>query len=198
MSEEAAAAPPKKKGGMKKMLIIGVGALVLIGGGVGAGLYAAGSGLIGGGHEGPKEDPNKPRLVPKGGEEGGGGDVKTYVEGKGDGTEKFDRTKYQASYYPIENTFTSNLRDSDGFMQIGLGVETYYDQKVLDRLKEAEMPIRSAVLMTLSNQDAFVVSTPDGKKQLQKELKDAINQVLISREGFGGVDDVYFTSFIIQ
>ncbi len=168
---------------------------MLVGGGVGAGLYAAGSGLVGGGHEGPKEDPNKPKLVPKAGEESG---APTYMAGKGDGGEKFDRTKYQASYYPIENTFTSNLRDSDGFMQVGVGVETYYDHKVLDRMKENEMPIRSAVLMTLSNQDAFVVSTPEGKKQLQKELKDAVNQVLISRDGFGGIDDVYFTSFIIQ
>lgn len=197
MSEEAAAQPPKKKGGMKKMLIIGVGALVLIGGGVGAGLYAAGSGLIGGGHEAPKEDPNKPKLVPKEGPEGEGV-VVPITKGKGMGDEKFDRSKFQATYYPIENTFTSNLRDSDGFMQLGLGVATYYDERVTEHIKNNEMPVRSAVLMTLANQDAFVVSTPEGKKQLQKELKDAINQVLVSREGFGGVDDVYFTSFIIQ
>ena len=60
------------------------------------------------------------------------------------------------------------------------------------------MPIRSAVLMKLASQDGFVISTPEGKKQLQDDLKDAINQVLISKEGFGGVDSVYFTSFIIQ
>lgn len=196
MSEEAAAAPPKKRS-MKKMLIIGGGVLVLICGGIGAGLYAAGSGLVGASHQGPKEDPNKPKLVAKGG--GEGGDVAVPITtGKGTGDEKFDRSKFKASYYPIESTFTSNLRDSDGFMQIGIGVETFYDQRVLDNMKEDEMPIRSAVLLTLANQDAFVVSTPEGKKQLQKELKDAINQVLISREGFGGVDDVYFTSFIIQ
>jgi len=196
MSEEAAEAAPKKKGGMKKMLVIGVGALVLIGGGVGAGLYAAGSGLVGGGHEGPKEDPNKPQLVPKEGDEGHG--AKTYMAGNGDGTEKYDRTKYKSSYYTLEQPFTSNMRDSDGFMQLGIGVSTFYDQRVLDRMKEDEIPVRSAVLMTLANQDGFVISTPEGKKQLQKDLKDAINQVLISREGFGGIDDVYFTSFIIQ
>jgi len=193
MSEEAAEAAPKKKGGMKKMLVIGVGALVLIGGGVGAGLYAAGSGLVGGGHEGPKEDPNKPQLVLREGAHG-----PTYMTGKGDGTEKYDRTKYKSSYYTLEQPFTSNMRDSDGFMQLGIGVATFYDQRVLDRMKEDEIPIRSAVLMTLANQDGFVISTPEGKKQLQKDLKDAINQVLISREGFGGIDDVYFTSFIIQ
>lgn len=197
MSDEAAeATPKKKKGGMKKMLVIGVGVLVLVGGGVGAGLYAAGFGL--GGHkEGPKEDPNKPKLVAKAGEEGH--DVKVPVTvGKGLGDEKFDRSKFQATYYPIENPFTSNLRDSDGFMQIGLGVATYYDERVIEHLKNNEMPVRSAVLMTLADQDGFVISTPEGKKQLQKELKDAINQVLVSREGFGGIDDVYFTSFIIQ
>ncbi len=193
MSEEAAEAAPKKKGGMKKMLVIGVGALVLIGGGVGAGLYAAGSGLVGAGHEGPKEDPNKPQLVLREGAHG-----PTYMAGKGDGAEKYDRTKYKSSYYTLEQPFTSNMRDSDGFMQLGIGVATFYDQRVLDRMKEDEIPIRSAVLMTLANQDGFVISTPEGKKQLQKDLKDAINQVLISREGFGGIDDVYFTSFIIQ
>jgi flagellar FliL protein len=60
------------------------------------------------------------------------------------------------------------------------------------------MPIRSAVLMVLADQDSFALQTPEGKKALQKQLKDAINQVLISKEGFGGIDDVYFTSFIIQ
>lgn len=195
MSDEAAETAPKKKGGMKKMLVIGVAALVLIGGGVGAGLYAAGSGLVGGGHEGPKEDPNKPKLVAKAENH----DVKVPITtGKGLGDEKFDRSKFQATYYPIENPFTSNLRDSDGFMQIGLGVATYYDERVIEHLKNNEMPVRSAVLLTLADQDGFVISTPEGKKELQKELKDAINQVLVSREGFGGIDDVYFTSFIIQ
>jgi flagellar FliL protein len=197
MSEEAAEAKPKKKGGMKKMLVISIGALVLIGGGVGAGLYAAGSGLVGGGHEGPKEDPTKPKLVAKSGPEGEGIKV-PITTGKGLGDEKFDRSKFQATYYPIENPFTSNLRDSDGFMQLGIGVATYYDERVLEHLKNNEMPVRSAVLMTLADQDGFVISTPEGKKELQKELKDAINQVLVSREGFGGIDDVYFTSFIIQ
>ena len=29
-------------------------------------------------------------------------------------------------------------------------------------------------------------------------LRDAINKVLIEKTGYGGIDDVYFTSFIIQ
>lgn len=191
MSDDVQAAP-KKKGGLKKILIVTVGVVALLGAGIGAGLYAAGAGLAG--DHAPKEDPNRPKLVPKPGIDEARLAQAEAALAKG----KFERSLYQATYYPITDTFTSNLRDSDGFMQLGLGVSTYYDERVLDSLKRNEMPVRSAVLMTLADQDAFVVSTPEGKKQLQKELKDAINQVLEAREGFGGIDDVYFTSFIIQ
>ena len=170
MSEEKA----KKKGGKLKLILIGVVGIGLLGGGgVAAGMYFGGHG------KGPAEDPNKPKLVLR--EHGGEG-----------------AHQYQASYYPLEQTFTSNLRDSDGFVQVGIGVSTFYDQKVLDNLKTNEMPIRSAVLLTLADQDASVITSPDGKKALQRALKKAINDVLVNREGFGGIDDVYFTSFIIQ
>ena len=187
-------AKPKKKGGAKKMLLIVVGALVLIGGGVGAGLYASGMGLSGDHAKVPAEDPNIPKLVPKEGVESA--DAHNAPKGKDEATP--DPTKYQATFYPIEQSFTSNLRDSDGFVQLGIGVSTFYDSRVIENLKKNDMPVRSAVLMTLADQDAFVITTPEGKKQLQITLKDAINDVLKSREGFGGIDSVYFTSFIIQ
>lgn len=191
-------AKPKKKGGAKKMLLIVVGAIVLIGGGVGAGLYASGMGLTGDHAKAPAEDPNIPKLVPKEGVEGA--DAHAAPKGKHGGAEEAspDPTKYQATFYPIEQSFTSNLRDSDGFVQLGIGVSTFYDNRVIENLKKNDMPVRSAVLMTLADQDAFVITTPEGKKLLQRALKDAINDVLKSREGFGGVDSVYFTSFIIQ
>ncbi|ARS27718.1 flagellar basal body-associated FliL family protein [Sphingomonas sp. KC8] len=185
---------PKKKGKLKTILLIAVGGIALIGGGVGAGLYAAGAGLAGG-HKAEPEDPTKPKLVPKEGASASGhaADKKERpIE------DAIDPGKYKATYYDLAQNFTSNLRDSDGFMQVSVGVSTYYDQRVLDRVKEHEMAIRSAVLMTLADQDSFVISTPAGKKELQKSLKKAINDVLIQKEGFGGVDDVYFTNFIIQ
>ena len=37
-----------------------------------------------------------------------------------------------------------------------------------------------------------------GKEELQKRLTKAINETLEEREGFGGVDSVYFRSFIVQ
>jgi flagellar FliL protein len=193
-------AAPKKKGGMKKLLLIGVGAIVLIGGGVGAGLYAAGTGMTGA-HDAPKEDPSKPKLVLKEGAEGSESHAApAAAAGKHASSSDAspDPSKYQATYYPIEQPFTSNLRDSDGFVQLGIGVSTFYDSKVIDNLKKNDMPVRSAILMTLADQDSFVITTPEGKKQLLGSLKNSINDVLEKREGFGGVDSVYFTSFIIQ
>ncbi|PZQ20065.1 MAG: flagellar basal body protein FliL, partial [Sphingopyxis macrogoltabida] len=68
MSDEAPS-PKKKKGGkMKTLLLVLIGGIVLIGGGIGAGIYAAGAGLVGG-HPGEVEDPNKPKLVLKDGVE---------------------------------------------------------------------------------------------------------------------------------
>lgn len=184
MSDDKAAAP-KKKGGKLKLIIIAVGAVALLGGGgVAAGVY------VGRSHaKGPAEDPDRPKLVER-------EDAKeATTPWRGDGP---DPRKYQVSYYPIDQNFTSNLRDSDGFVQVSLGVSTFYDHKVLDRLKDDEMPIRSAVLMTLAEADASAITTAPGKKALQQQLKKAINDVLVAKEGFGGVDNVYFTSFVIQ
>ena len=185
MSDEPAA--PKKKGGkMKKLIFFVLLPLILIGGGIGAGVFAAGKF---GHHDGPKLDPNRPKLVLKEGEEG----PVDLAPGQ-----QPNPAIYKSTYYPMEQAFTSNLRDTDGYLQVGVGVSTFYDQKVVDHLKDSEMPVRSAVLEVLAQQSAEVLNTPQGKAELRKQLKVAINRVLMQREGFGGVDDVYFTSFIIQ
>jgi flagellar FliL protein len=185
MSEEAAATPKKKGGKMKKIIFFVILPLVLIGGGIGAGVVAAGKF----GSHGPKLDPNRPKLVLKEGEDG----PVDLPPGK-----EPNPAIYKSTYVPMDQPFTSNLRDTDGYLQLGIGVSTFYDQKVTDHLKDNDMAVRSAVLEVLAQQSAEVLNTPQGKAELRKELKTAINNVLKAREGFGGIDDVYFTSFIIQ
>ena len=188
MSEESPAAPKKKGGKMKKLIFFVFLPLLLIGGGIGAGVYAASAGLIG--HKAGKQlDPNRPKLVLKEGQSG----PTDLPENKRPSPEV-----YKSTYVPMEQPFTSNLRDTDGYLQLGLGVSTFYDQKVTDHLKDSDMPVRSAVLEVLATQTADSLDTPQGKVMLRQQLKAAINRVLQQREGFGGVDDVYFTSFIIQ
>ncbi len=192
MSETEAA--PKKKGKKKKILLILTGLLVIGGGGAGAGLYAMNGGLIGGGGPQKPAEPDRPELVTKEGVSES--EAARYYSPTGD--KRVDGTKFQATYYPLAENFTSNLRDSGGFVQLGLGVSTYYDERVVENVKLHEMAVRSAILMTLSEQDLGALSTPQGKEALKGRLRASINEVLKKKEGFGGIDDVYFTSFVIQ
>jgi len=181
---------PRKRGKGKKLIVAGGAVLLLGGGGAGAAAYA---GIGPFGHHG-KSGPDRPHLVPRSGTSEA--DVERYDSPNGDAHP--DPGKFEASYYPLHDNFTANLRDSGQFVQLGLGVSTYYDGRVLDAVKLHEMAVRSAVLLTLNSQSAAILSTPQGKEQLKDQLRKAINDVLKKKEGFGGIDDVYFTSLVIQ
>ena len=210
MSDAEAAAAPKKKGKLQKILVPVLGAVILLGGGVGAGLYAAGSGLVGGGHE-AAEDAHKPKLVPKseqkrGGDgESGGGDHGGGEGGESSGSHEGLPTpagmggeRYASNYFAMEKEFTSNLQDSTHFVQVGIAVSTPYDDTVIQNLKTNDLAIRSAILMALGDTTEEQVFTSDGKRGLQKRLVAAINTTLKDKEGFGGVSNVYFTNFVVQ
>src|SRR3546814_237511 len=79
-----------------------------------------------------------------------------------------------------------------------ISLSTYYDGRMIGNVQRQMTPIRSAVLMVLAEQDPALISTSHGKQQLQRQITAAINQVLRDKEGFGGVDNVYFTSMVIQ
>lgn len=197
----ADAAPVKKKGKLGKILMLVIGLAVLIGGGVAGGLYF--------GKAGAAEADHGPKLVPKSeqkrpGEDGeggghGGGESEGHakVEGKetpaGQGGDRF-----ASNYYAMEKEFTSNLKDSVHFIQVGVAVSTPYDDTVIEHLKTNDIAVRSAVLMTLGDTTEDAVFTSQGKDQLAKRLTAAINTTLKQKEGFGGISNTYFTSFVVQ
>lgn len=200
-------AAPKKKGGKGKLLIFGLAGLLLVGGGVGAGFYA--SGMVGGGEEKVKEDPHRPKLVLRSEEkeeasaEGEGGGEKGpprrtgTVAVKSDSV-KVDPHKYAIAYFPLDAAITANLADGGGFAQLSISLATYYDSRVTDNVTRQMVPIRSAILMAMSDQQAAVIATPQGKQMLQRDLTRVINGVLREKEGFGGIDNVYFNTLVVQ
>ncbi|MGE4409865.1 MAG: flagellar basal body-associated protein FliL [Sphingobium sp.] len=215
MSDEAAA--PKKQGGKGRMILIILVAVMMGGAGVAGGLYAAGA--FSHAEEGPKEDPAKPRLVLKGedpvaiagkfgGGEGGHGEGGGEAGAAGHGFKlpkggvdlprPKDISAYQATYFQMPAPYTSNLSDTDSLVQIALAVSTYYDDRVIQAVKTHEMAIRSAVLMLLSQEQELELSTPQGKQALQKKLTVLINRILREKTGYSGIDNVYFTNFVIQ
>ena len=186
---------PKKKGKMGKLIVIGAAVIVLVAGGVGGGLYAASSGLIGGGHgavdTGPKLVPkSEQKHAPAGEGHGEGSGVAPATGPGGD--------KYASNYYAMDKDFTANLQNSTHFVQVGVAVSTPYDDSVIAGLKPNDIAIRSAILLALGDTNEDEVFTGAGKKKLQARLVKAINDTLMQKEGFGGVSNVYFTNFVVQ
>lgn len=195
--DTAAEAPPKKKGGkLKKILVILVLLILIGGGGAVGGLYAMTGSVFGGGGHAEEEDANQPQLVVREGVSDSAAEAaKARARARNASP---DPRVFQATYVPLEGNFTSNLQGGDAFVQIGIGVSTYYGEPLAERIRTHDMAIRSAILMTLSEQNPAIITTLEGKQRLQQDLKNAINNVLTNREGFGGIDDVYFTSFVTQ
>ena len=203
-------AEAKPKGGGKKKLIIILGAVLLLGGGgAAAGFFVAGSMKQ---ETGPKEDPNKPQLVLKGEnpeEIANKWIAKAKEEAHGEGEEGAHHkpqdlprprnpSAYQPTYFQIPTPFTSNMADSDAFAQVSIAVSTYYDNRVITAVQTHEMAIRSAILMMLAQEQELELTTPQGKEKLQARLLKIINETLKAKTGYGGVDNVYFTNFVIQ
>lgn len=189
--------PARKRG---RMVMAGVAGAALIGAGAAGGVYVAAN------HSsGPVEDPKRPKLVERNAEhvpidEASDGKpvLKVGTVAVKSDREPVDPRKYEITYFPIEQSFTANLADGGGFVQVGLSLATYYDGRVVTNIQRQLVPIRSAVLLTLSEQDAGVLSTNEGKRLLQRKLTKAINGVLREKEGFGGIENVYFSNLVIQ
>lgn len=187
---DTAVPPPKKK--HLKTLMIGAVALIVVGGGsAGAAVY-----LTGGLHPAGAEaaDEHLPKLVARDDADAGAVARASAAARQG----RPDPELFKISYIPIEENFTSNLAGGTAFVQIGLSLSTYYDEQVPANVEHHALAIRSAVLVALSEQDAQALTTTAGKDALRVTLTRTINRVLREREGFGGIDDVQFTAFVMQ
>jgi flagellar FliL protein len=181
------------KGGMIKIIL---GAVLLVGLGAGGAYGAYAAGLFGeaGGHE----EPDQPKLVLKNEEDpyampGKDKDKDAAAPVYGEGG-----SKYRTAYYSFEESFTSNLSDSPGLIQVELAVSTRRDGRVLQWVKSHELAIRSAILAQLAATTEAEVYDVDGKKRLGARLTKAVNAVLEENEGFGGIDAVHFRGFLVQ
>tara|TARA_X000000950_G_scaffold198020_1_gene238466 strand:- start:310 stop:942 length:633 start_codon:yes stop_codon:yes gene_type:complete len=105
---------------------------------------------------------------------------------------------FATTYYEFPGNFTTNLKGSKKFLQVSIGVSTQYDEQVMANVDSHQLALRSEILGIISEFAADEVSNRDGKKLLANKLKDGINEILEEVEGFGGVEDVHFTSFVLQ
>lgn len=107
-------------------------------------------------------------------------------------------TRFEQRYLELERDLIANLTNSRKVMQIQLAVMTQYDQRVFDNVKKHEFALRSVTLDVMRKTTEEDLSKPDFRVQLAEKIRTEINATLEKYEDFGGIEEVYFTSFVVQ
>jgi flagellar FliL protein len=182
----------KSKGGLIKIILFAVGGILLVVIGLGVGYFVFGS---------SQPDPSE--------------EIETIIERKMEEAEAAKSAADNASpekvsketpeqenfvtiYYEFPGTFTTNLRGSRKMLQVGIGVSTQYDDTVMMNVEAHELALRSTVIGVLSEFGEEDVQGTNGKAALASALKEGINSKLMLLENFGGVEEVLFTSFVLN
>jgi len=185
---------PKKSRGILKILGFVFGGLLLVGAGLGTGFF-----LFGSNQPDPSEEIEQiieRKMVEA--EEKKAADEKA-VEGESKVAKETPEVKtFMTTYFEFPGTFTTNLMNSRKFLQVGLGVSTQYDDKVMSNVEAHQLALRSEILNAMSEFSETDIQGKNGREQLAKALTASINEKLIALEDFGGVSEVHFTSFVLQ
>jgi flagellar FliL protein len=105
----------------------------------------------------------------------------------------------KAHYFSLDPPFVVNFH-SDGrgrFLQITLDAMTH-DEAVLDVVRTHMPAIRNDLILLFSEQDSATLVTPEGKDALRAATLATIQKVIEKESGQKGVEEVYFTSFVMQ
>lgn len=101
-------------------------------------------------------------------------------------------------YVEVENAFTSNLADSGRYLQLKLSVSTFGGEAATAAIEKHKPAIVSAVLAALGEVRDADVETATAKDALRGRLKDVINAALKTKGEPGFVEEVFFTSLVVQ
>ncbi|MCU7837374.1 MAG: flagellar basal body-associated FliL family protein [gamma proteobacterium symbiont of Taylorina sp.] len=172
--EEVEEAPKSKK----MMIIIIVGVVLLLIVGIAGGLFATGF------------FDDEPEVT----------ETEQTADGEKSGeASKEEEVNLEVSYWPLEPAFVLNFegKSKARYMQIGLEA-AMTNEKAYAGVKKHLPVIRNEIVLLLSGQKYEEIVTPEGKEQLRAELIEVINSILKERKIKKGIDNIYFTSFVMQ
>jgi flagellar FliL protein len=98
----------------------------------------------------------------------------------------------------IEREFLVNLSGSKKVMSVQLAVMTHYDERVFENVKKHEFALRSVIMDVMRQTPEADLTKPEFRKELAAKIRDSMNTLLEKYEDFGGIEDIYFTNFIVQ
>lgn len=109
-----------------------------------------------------------------------------------------EATRFEKNYFQIDKELMTNITGSKKVMVVQLAVMTHYDTRVFDNIKKHEFALRSAMLDVMRQSTEADINKPDFRKELALKLKEVMNSMLEEYEDFGGIEEVMFTSFVMQ
>ena len=109
-----------------------------------------------------------------------------------------EATRFEKNYFQIEKELMTNITGSKKVMVVQIAVMTHYDSRVFDNIKKHEFALRSAMLDLMRQTTEAEANKPEFRKELAVKLKDVMNSLLEEYEDFGGIEEVMFTSFVMQ
>lgn len=104
-------------------------------------------------------------------------------------------------YFEIEEPFTINFlnqsREKIRYLQIRVALKS--DDPTIINDAEMNLPmIQDALRLLFTDQDYQTISSVAGREQLQQQALEKIRGILAEETGSDGLEQVYFTRFILQ
>jgi len=109
-----------------------------------------------------------------------------------------EETRFEKNYMQLDKELMTNITDSKKVMVVQIALMTHYDNRVFDNVKKHEFAIRSAMLDVMRQTTEPETKKPEFRKELANKLKETMNGLLEEYEDFGGIEEVFFTSFVMQ
>jgi flagellar FliL protein len=107
-------------------------------------------------------------------------------------------TRFEYRYHEYARDLLANLTNSRKVMQVQVAFMTRYDDRVIKNLEKHEFALRSVALDVMRQTTEADLDKPDFRKLLADRLRTELNALLEKFEDFGGIEEVYFTSFVVQ
>ena len=184
---------PAGGGLIKKLAIFGGGGLLMIGIGLGAGWL-----IFGNAQPDPSEEIEE--IIERKMQEREAAEELEADNGTPSKLSKEtpEQEVFETIYHEFAGTFTTNLAGSRKMLQVGIGVSTQYDDTVMMNVDAHQLALRSVILGVISDFSEDQVRGGEGRELLADAIRNAINSKLEELENFGGVENVHFTSFVLQ
>jgi flagellar protein FliL len=105
----------------------------------------------------------------------------------------------EAQYFSLDPPFIVNFtgKSRARFLQVSIEGMTR-DITVKENITKHFPQVRNNLVLLLSSKTYEELNTPEGKKTLRKQVLKEVQKVLEAESGKGDIEDVYFTSFVMQ